>query len=1508
MTTRFLLATVSLIALPLGILASSTPARADCAWYDAGCQASRLGYFVTHLGNETPPAATLTTAPAAPAAPVVAAAPAGPSQADINKARIDITNLAIVGIISKDMADQATAKLVSAGGGNIVSAGGGNIVSAGGGNVISNDGGSILAANALALIPAAGNLKAQIASALVSSGGGNIVSAGGGNIVSAGGGNLQQRANAIIQTNANIAAGMQQAGLINGAQVIALNQLVAAGGGNIVSAGGGNIVSAGGGNIVSAGGGNLVGPSGGTMVSTNGGNIVSAGGGNIVSAGGGNLVAAGGGNFTLSTAAASIVSAGGGNIVSAGGGNLVSAGGGNLVSAGGGNLVSAGGGNLVSAGGGNLVSAGGGNLLSTASGSLVSAGGGNLVSAGGGNLVSAGGGNLQVANINSLLAGSGDKLIGAALVTAGGRGTMDLSDKGAAVANVLTATLVGQKAMTDVQNASQALTNASAQVKSDAQGLSDALKKYGTNDQTGTVKQFQDSLDKHEAALKPLAVDLAIKVTLVPATDPAAVKTLQDLASKAGTAVKQNVDAANTIHDVAVRDAVAAATGPTAQDRAAAAAATAAATAAFNTAQVAAANAQSVASAADAAYKTVSQGVIRPADAVSRVGVDLVGADNVVGTLKAKSDATQALLAAANKGNPPMSTNDLNLLRTQAVSDSKAYFYQKDMADNGYAEKYARANFSDENLTSAKAAVATLTALPKPTDPAALATLNKAIAAATTVQQASQAKSDQLYADARIVQLQASNRDGANVTDAQKDQNRAEITRLQGVSAASTATLATIVQTNPANPALAAVAANNFGSLKTTDFDYSATKTGGPIKQVSGAPVPVPVVAALTSAVVIPALAQVSQSATAAVQTANAAVQTAGAAVQQASAANLGSGQFKQVSTITSNSNFDVTQIVAVLDKAGASLKDKQVASLAPTAGGSTAAPATGVVVAQPGAPASNTSGASAVVATAPTTPTSPGTATPVVSDPVAQANLAKAGILDSNIRQATAALDSKTQALGRLETSLASAPTGDQASIKAAIAATKSDIANIQSARDADSKQAADLKGTAVAAVNPKPAAPVAVLAPPPVVAAAPAPITAPAAGPIDPVAKVLAGEPGLYEKVIAMKLPPEVMKQLATGTFGTGPVATEISKLLIQARTEIAAAKAATPAPAAQPPVVVANAPPPGLAPQLENGQLKGEGKPVTGGPVLLQPAKEIVRGGELKTGGPAQPVTLDPKLIAPLLRALRTVPIDHLTTDQKYTLSELDRILKVAAKGPLTGKDAEGFSEHALKLAIMHPDADKKLGLTALAKTAAPAPAPAIATAPAASPATTTTVALPSGAAGPASKEALIQRELSPSGRDSGARKADYLPERVTIVPPAAKSDEPSKQVMPALKLEAKKTDDVIVKPAGAVPGGVAAPTAAADKTKLHEAPKQAIVPTAAKSAAVEPVHAQPVTAVKPAAAVQVTPKVLAPQVTAPKVPQPTLAAAKPLAAPPPPKACTTPNMQMMNGHMTQVGTRC
>jgi len=72
MKTRFLVTTVSFIALPLAILTSSTSASAQntCGTLDFACQASRLGYYVTHLGNETP--APAPAAPAQPAAPAVA--------------------------------------------------------------------------------------------------------------------------------------------------------------------------------------------------------------------------------------------------------------------------------------------------------------------------------------------------------------------------------------------------------------------------------------------------------------------------------------------------------------------------------------------------------------------------------------------------------------------------------------------------------------------------------------------------------------------------------------------------------------------------------------------------------------------------------------------------------------------------------------------------------------------------------------------------------------------------------------------------------------------------------------------------------------------------------------------------------------------------------------------------------------------------------------------------------------------------------------------------------------------------------------------------------------------------------------------------------------------------------------------------------------------------------------------------------------------------------------------
>ena len=418
---------------------------------------------------------------------------------------------------------------------------------------------------------------------------------------------------------------------------------------------------------------------------------------------------------------------------------------------------------------------------------------------------------------------------------------------------------------------------------------------------------------------------------------------------------------------------------PTVQDKAAAVA-----TAALTKAQDAAARAQTVATVADQAYKDVSKSVIRPADFDTRVAVDVKGAAMAVSDADAKSKATQALLTAANNGDPQgtvaaalgkpgqkLTQNDLAILRDKAVADSKASFFQQDLAAGGYAEKYARANFADADLASAKAARDTLTTLAgKVTDPAQLATLNAAIATATVVQQAAQAKSDQLNADASIVRLQASIRDG-NQTDAQKQQSWAELARLQGVSTTSQATLATIVKNNPQVAPVAAVAANNVA--------------GGTL---------VPIVDALKNAVVAPALKQLSRQATTAAQAATAAVQQANTAVQQANTAVQG-GASKQASTITANSNFDATQTSAALAKASASLNDKRVASLASTAGSTSTAAPTSTSPAQQGAIAHDGNSlvapaiaAPVVVATAPaTSATAALSTTPGVSKPAELVN-----------------------------------------------------------------------------------------------------------------------------------------------------------------------------------------------------------------------------------------------------------------------------------------------------------------------------------------------------------------------------------------------------------------------------------------------------------------------------------------------------------------------------------------
>lgn len=453
--------------------------------------------------------------------------------------------------------------------------------------------------------------------------------------------------------------------------------------------------------------------------------------------------------------------------------------------------------------------------------------------------------------------------------------------------------------MADVQNASQIVANATDLVKRDALALQTA--KNG-GDQS-LVLQLTAKLNTDTEAIKAAGVDLVNKSARV---QPSDIPAMLAIGAKSLETVKAGLDFAN-----ATANAAPAAPPPVVL--------TAAQTADLNKAQAKAAEAQTAASAAEAAYKKATDGgtVIRPADFNTRVAVDIKGAAMAVANAKAQSDATQALVVAANNGDPngvvaaslgkpgqKLTSQDLSNLRDKAVTDSKASFFQQDMAAGGYAEKYARANFADADLASAKTATDTLKNLAgKTTDPAQLATLSAAISTATVVQQAAQAKSDQLNADAAVVRLQASIRDG-NQTDAQKQQSQTEVTRLQGVSKASEATLATMVRANPAVPAIAAVAANNYVAPTATNPSGSSLTTIAPIADV------------LKNGVVVPALSQVTQQTGAAVQLANAAVQLANAALEQAKTAPV---------TPAAGSTIDFSSALATVTKAHASLHSESI-------------------------------------------------------------------------------------------------------------------------------------------------------------------------------------------------------------------------------------------------------------------------------------------------------------------------------------------------------------------------------------------------------------------------------------------------------------------------------------------------------------------------------------------------------------------------------------------------------
>jgi hypothetical protein len=443
------------------------------------------------------------------------------------------------------------------------------------------------------------------------------------------------------------------------------------------------------------------------------------------------------------------------------------------------------------------------------------------------------------------------------------------------------------------------------------------------------------------------------------------------------------------------------------------------------------------------------------------------------------------------------------------------------------------------------------------------------------------------------------------------------------------------------------------------------------------------------------------------------------------------------------------------------------------------------------------------------------------------------------------------------------------------------------------------------------------------------PAPVASPAptAGTttIDPAQRALAAEPGLYEKIVAMKLPADVMKQIGTGTFGTGPVAAEISKALIAARTELAAAKSGSSAPGtpvapiAAPAAAGTTKPEPYSPAQL--AQLQGNlefakkelpviqaqldaniarlkdptlsqqnrqaltasveasrsavvyynqnikdltvatGQPVLpangapgtlvapivvatkttdGNPVRQETPNVVAAPGISKQvldpnalAGAPQPLKLDSKLVANIQKELVRVPGEQ-NPDQNHTLSELDRLLKLAAKGPLVGKDATDLTEFAVKFAKMHPAAERKYEFSKIVNAAAPknipegsGKTPAVAAIPAAS---------PGGNAAPGSKETPTLHESAVGEREGVAKKADYMRPQDKIMPSPEKEKAIDAKGAPTATEPTHEKKSAAVEPAHSLPKQQ--PATKSGGATNPSAPKMVAPVTAQKSATMAP----------------------------------------------------------------------
>jgi hypothetical protein len=702
--------------------------------------------------------------------------------------------MAARGDISQKMADTFAKadRVVAAGAGNVVAAGAGNVVAAGAGNV-------------------------------VAAGAGNVVAAGAGNVVATGGGNL---------IGAVILERLAKNNVISQDQA---DKIIAAGGGNIVAAGGGNLIGHDGASVVGTAGGSLAAVLQGAGISGAQADKVS----HMITSDGASLV-------TFSKSA--IVAAGGGNLIGHDGASLIGHDGAGLIG-----LVSHDGGSLVSHDGGSLVGHDGGGLIGNAGGALVSTNGGNLVSNAGGTLIR-GPSLYKALNVDSSPEGAMDAIISA-------RTTRDLLVKNIAVGAARLATnpndvesqkkLVSDQAKLAVMDdptgkgfakTATTLVGAWQQTLKDAQGAADkqgALVKSDLNIINTTTNpevkaQMLDKYRKDLADLEPMdqaIKDMNLKVQAASSDLSKYAAALKDAGGTKDAAAVNAIAQVNAQVDAAAKNAAAAdlAIG---KDRASVAGlpprgtpVTVSQPAYVPTAEQVAASAAAAGNAAaakvnaDTALKAAAdlQNVLgnRPGNLQDRLKVDVQLQDAGVKAAEVKYQAADAAVKAAEaKGG--MSRGALNNLRDAAAAAHKDMMFVQDLQKNNYATKNATANFADTDLQTAKAAVAALTALAgtiAPTDKGQLDNVNGALGTAKVLQQAAQARSDQLNADAQLAKLTAARGDPA------------EISRLQAVSAKSQADLANIVKGNQ-QVAQAAGLAPKTGAAALIGSDNPTTITG----------------------------------------------------------------------------------------------------------------------------------------------------------------------------------------------------------------------------------------------------------------------------------------------------------------------------------------------------------------------------------------------------------------------------------------------------------------------------------------------------------------------------------------------------------------------------------------------------------------------------------------------------------------------------------------------------------